>query len=140
MSIQTQSAGSTLLSWRVWLFNSVVARSQSRTSRQRIRSASRNTSFVMLTLSGWWLGKLSRLLTSCTGQPSVSASSTSAWKPFGSRPTNSARMTGRFAAAIMSAARSSAAGSAVNCAGTCIADFGGSGTSWSSGCSCSHAS
>ena len=50
-----------------------------------------------LRLSGWRLGKLSRRSTSYTGAPSVSASSTSAWKPSGRGPTNSAMITGRFA-------------------------------------------
>ena len=64
MSIHLHDAGTMDFTWRVVLTSSVVARSQSRVSRQRRTSASRKMSFAMLKLSGWRLGKLSRDSTS----------------------------------------------------------------------------
>jgi hypothetical protein len=72
--------------------------------------------------------------------PAVSASSTSRPKASWSRPVYSAMITGRSAAAIMSAAFASAAGSGPRREGTFTASGGGSFTSCSSFCSCSHAS
>ncbi len=76
MSIHSQVSGTTEVTTRLVLSSSEVACSQSLTSNMAIKSALAKTVLSRLRLSGWRLGKLSRLLMSKTGAPRVSARAT----------------------------------------------------------------